>query len=345
MNRLILFILACIMTQFSHAQQELTIKEMEDSMALGNLNVQVDLAREYILGEKVAKDYAKAYSLIRDAADKGNRYGQLMLSICYEDGIGVDKNLEESFRWCLRSAEQGNVLAQMNVAILYEHGRGVERDMKKAFEWTSLSAQKYAGAKFMLSQLYFNGWGTEPDKAEALRLINSLKDDANLGEAASHYSTIIERGDTMSTYEFQFRWIPNMLFEWQKGNTEDIMLTDITEWQLQLGGYFISHYEWDWSAVSSQVYPQSDDVDIIVYRMPEPQEPPLCQYAAAVIDRGKRTVQYFTLELSYDFSGKRSPKPWMFCGVGSEMTHFNYGWFEGPVTEQNFIERVKRQLK
>ncbi len=344
MNRLILFFLACIMTQFSYAQQELTIKEMEDSMALGNLNIQVDLATEYIRGNNVAKDYAKAYSLIRDAAEKGNRYGQLMLSICYEDGIGVEKNLEESFRWCLRSAEQGNILAQLNVGKLYEHGRGVERNLKKAFEWTSLSAQQYAGAKFVLAQYHFNGWGTEPDKVEALRLMNSLKDDENLGEAASHYSTIIERGDTMSTYGFQFRWIPSMLFEWQKGNVEDEMLTDITEWQLDLGEYFISHYEWDWSAVSSQVYHQSNDIDIIVYRMPEPQTPPLCQYAAAVIDRKKHTVQYFTLELSYDLSGMSSTKPWMFCGVGSEMTHFNYGWFEGPVTEQHFILKVKQHV-
>jgi TPR repeat protein len=106
MNKLFTLLLACAIAQFSYGQKELTIKEMEDSVALGNLNVQVDLATEYILGEKVEQNQAKAYSLIRDAAEKGNRYGQLMLGVCYQDGIGVDKNLSESFNWFVRSAEQ-----------------------------------------------------------------------------------------------------------------------------------------------------------------------------------------------------------------------------------------------
>ena len=63
-----------------------------------------------------------------------------------------------------------------------------------------------------------------------------------------------------------------------------------------------------------------------------------------VIDRKKHTVQYLTLELSYDISGMSSTKPWMFCGVGNEMEHFNFGWFEGAVTEQNFVERVKKHV-
>ena len=60
----------------------------------------------------------------------------------------------------------------------------------------------------------------------------------------------------MQTYEFQFRWIPRILFDWKKGEYDDTMLTDITEWKLYLGGMFISHYEWDWAEVSAQVYPQ-----------------------------------------------------------------------------------------
>ena len=93
MNRLFVFLLACVIAQFSYGQKELTIKEMEDSMAQGNLNIQVDLATEYIIGGRVEKNHAKAYSMIRDAAEKGNRYGQLMLGMCYEDGMGVDRNL------------------------------------------------------------------------------------------------------------------------------------------------------------------------------------------------------------------------------------------------------------
>ena len=134
MNRLFVFLLACIIAQFSYGQEKLTIKEMEDSMALGNLNVQVDLATEYIIGERVEKNHAKAYSMIRNAAEKGNRYGQLMLGACYEEGIGVERNLNESFNWFKRSAEQGNVVAQLKTGQFYEQGVVVDRDLKKAFE-------------------------------------------------------------------------------------------------------------------------------------------------------------------------------------------------------------------
>ena len=345
MNRLFVFLLACVIAQFSYGQKELTIKEMEDSMALGNLNVQVDLATEYIIGERVEKNHAKAYSMIRDAADKGNRYGQLMLGMCYEDGMGVDRNLGEAFNWYKRSADQGNVMAQFKTSLFYEQGVVVNRDLKKAFEWITKSAQRYPVAKLSLAKYYFNGWGTDPDRAKAKLILDSLKADEELGTQVSQYCDIIERGDTMTAYEFQFRWIPSMLFEWEKGNVEDAQLTDITDWQLNLGSMFISHYEWDWSAISAQVYSQPNNIDIIVYRMPEPETFPLCRYVAAVIDRNQHSVRYYTLELTNGIGNKVSDKKqWMFCGVSSSLSHLNYGPFNGKATEQRFVEYVKKKL-
>ena len=95
MKRTILTLVALLsmVAQFSYGQKELSIKEMEDSMALGNLNIQVDLATEYITGERVKQDLSKAYSLIRDAAEKGNRYGQLMLGSCSLIGIWANRSV------------------------------------------------------------------------------------------------------------------------------------------------------------------------------------------------------------------------------------------------------------
>ena len=54
MNKLFAFLLACVFVQFSYGQKELSIKEMEDSYwRTGNLNIRVDLATEYIGGNKV----------------------------------------------------------------------------------------------------------------------------------------------------------------------------------------------------------------------------------------------------------------------------------------------------
>ena len=342
---LTLVALLSMVAQFSYGQKELSIKEMEDSMALGNLNIQVDLATEYITGERVKQDLSKAYSLIRDAAEKGNRYGQLMLGVCYEDGISVERNLGESFNWFKRSADQGNVLAQFKVSLFYEQGIVVERDLNKAFEWTAKSAQRYPLAKISLAKYYFNGWGTEPDRTKAKLLLDSLKVDEELDEQVSQYCNIIERGDTMTAYGFQFSWIPSMLFEWQKGNVDDAQLTDITAWQLNLGSMFISHYEWDWSAISAQVYSQPNNIDIIVYKMPEPEKMPLCRYVAAALDRNQHTVRYFTLELTNGVEENVSDKKrWMFCGVSSNLSHLNFGPFNGNATEQGFLEYVKKKL-
>ena len=119
MNKLFAFLLACVFVQFSYGQKELSIKEMEDSMARvfaqfsygqkelsikemedsmahGNLNIQVDLATEYIVGNKVEQNHAKAYSLIRDAAEKDNRYGQLMLGFC----------LLRRWHWCRKESKR-----------------------------------------------------------------------------------------------------------------------------------------------------------------------------------------------------------------------------------------------
>ena len=347
MKRTILTLVALLsmVAQFSYGQKELSIKEMEVSMALGNLNIQVDLATEYITGKRVEKNQAKAYSMIRDAAEKGNRYGQLMLGMCYEDGIGVERNLSESFNWFKRSAEQGNVVAQLKTGLFFEDGIVVERDLKKAFNWISKSAQRYPVAKLSLAKYYFNGWGAEPDRTKAKLILDSLKVDEELGTQVSQYCDIIERGDTMTAYEFQFRWIPSMLFEWEKGNVEDALLTDITAWQLHLGSVFISHYEWDWPAISAQVYSQPNNIDIIVYRMPEPEKMPLCRYVAAVIDRNQHTVRYFTLELTNGVEENVSDKKrWMFCGVSSNLSHLNFGPFNGNATEQGFLEYVKKKL-
>ena len=67
----------------SLAVQAQSIEALRDSMAAGNLNSQVDLALKYMYGEDVEQDIDKAFSLIRDAANKGNSNGELWLGLCY----------------------------------------------------------------------------------------------------------------------------------------------------------------------------------------------------------------------------------------------------------------------
>ena len=81
MKQILLFATIIFGSLAVHAQ---SIEALRDSMAAGNLNSQVDLALLYLFGEGVELDAVKGVSLIRDAAEKGNRYGELWMGMCYK---------------------------------------------------------------------------------------------------------------------------------------------------------------------------------------------------------------------------------------------------------------------
>lgn len=369
------FILLLLLTSVSLASAQ-TIEELRDSMAAGNLNMQVVLGLRYIDGNGVEQDCQEGLRLIRDAVDKGNRYGELRLGLCYFYGVCVEENKETAFQWFVKSAEKGNIMAQFFVGQAYEYGlgvepniqeayryyqessdggfptamvktaerylygKGVEQDLGKAFELTKQAADDDDDfALYSLPKYYFNGWGTKVDKDEALRIMNQVKEDeeSSYKENAELLAAIIEKGDTMRTYEFQFRYIPSVLQSYQSGDSEYEELLNIRKWEIELRSMFISHFEWDWKAVSATAH-EYDSATVILYHMPEPERMPLCRYAAAVIDKNRRFGRYYTLERSINFSDDEETL-WM---VGGEegTSHFNYGPLEGKPTEENFLKRV-----
>ena len=372
MNR---FILSFLLLFFAFHVKAQNIEQLRDSMAAGNLNYQVELAQKYIEGDSVQQDTQEAYRLIKDAAEKGNRYGELWLGICYHDGIGVEKDLTKVFRWFQSSAEKGNILAMYMVGCSYEAGTGVEKNIQEAVcYYQKASDEKYppalaelAGcyllgkgvernleksfalmkqacdegdeqALLMIAKYYFNGWGTKEDKGEALRIMNSLK-EGPYGEDATRYAAIIEKGDTMSTYELQFRYIPSILWSYQNGETEYIELVDPARWECYLRSLFVSHFEWDWHQITPSIHLVADSTSIVLFRMEDPKKPPLCLYMAAVIDKAHDRYEYYTLEKTVSLSSKMKD-PWVIGGVGKDMSHLNYGFIDGKISEEKFIDKI-----
>ena len=354
-----------------------TIEQLRDSMAAGNLNCQVDYACKLIEGDGVQQDLQEALRLIKDAADKGNRYGELWLGICYHDGIGVERNQVEAFRWFLSSAKKGNKpamnlvgqsyefgygveknieeavkyyqkasdenysLALVNLAVCYEHGRGVEQDWEKSFALMKQACDEGdEGARFLIAKYYFNGWGTKEDKGKALSIMNSLK-EGPYGEEASHYAAIIEKGDTMSTYELQFSFIPEMLWAYKNGKTDYVELVDPTKWEWNLRSFFVSQFEWDWHQITPSVHIVADSTSVILYCMEEPKRYPLCLYVAAVIDKAHNRCEYYTLEKSLSLTDEMKD-PWVIGGVGEDMSHLNYGFIDGRISEEEFIDKIMK---
>ena len=376
----ILLIFAFLALAFSFNAKAQSIHELRDSMAMGNLNSQVDLAIHYIYGDSVAQDYDEALRLIRDAALKGNRYGELVLGMCYEDGTGVVKDKKEAFKWYLSSAQKGNTIAkymvagiyddgegveanskeafrwykdaadnghmksQVATAVYYEHGNGVEQDWKESFRYMKMAVDNEDatdGARYLLAKYYFNGWGTEVNKAESRRLLESIKDKNWLPEAKRALSNMAE-GNTMRMYAFQFRYIPDILWTYEKGEVVKTWLTNVTEWQINLGGRYISEYEWDWKDISSSIQHPNDSTEIIVYRFPEPEKTPLCLYSAAVINTKSGECAYYTLEKTMNFDDiSNLEKCWVFGGMSRDnASHVSYDFLAGDVTEQQFVDFI-----
>ena len=379
MKKSIFLLLVLLMTNVAQAQ---SIQELRDSMAIGNLNCQVDLALHYLMGDSLEQNEVEAIRLIRDAAERGNRYGQFWLGVCYESGSGVEQDMQEALRWFQQSADKGSPMAecrlgqfyyfgegveqdaekavdyfqrsansgydlgQMMLAYCYENADGVERDLQKAFQLFKASAEQgNDAAQMILAAYYFNGWGMDsPDKEEAVRLLKGIE-DSNDQENAQNFLKSIERNDTINAYSFQFYYIPSLLWAYEQGNLKHRTLYDTIDWQLNLGRNFISCYEWDWRDVIPSGHLFRDSVEVIVYRLPEPQRPPLCLYAAAVIDHKEGKCFYYTLEKTLNLSEDQDPqKDWMFCGVNQEGTHLNFGYYGQPLDEESFVERVVWQM-
>lgn len=386
----------------SLAAQAQSIEALRDSMAAGNLNYQVELAIRYLSGDGVELDVEKGVSLIRDAAEKGNRYGELCMGICYKDAYGVETDYDEAFRWFMSSAQKGNVSALGMLGEAYKYGQGTEEDLAKAiyyyeqgatggdalsqyalgqqyllgdgvqrnwekcFDLLKQSAeQSYPDALELLSLCYFNGWGTPKSRDKAIQCLEELKQGQEESTIQEIDETIanINKGDTLSAYEFQFRILPLRLAGYANGTIDEEQLIDLDGLNLQLGfSLFITHYECDLDSLSISTHQVDDSITIHVIHMPEPSRPPLCKYAAYVMDKKNGLSRYYTLEKSYNLFGESGvADPYVVGGMaiadyeaseapsGSEypdgFSHLNFGWIEGDPTEENFVNTILRLFR
>ena len=393
------FVLFTALLMGSLAVQAQSIDALRDSMAAGNLNCQVDLAIRYLFGDGVELDAEKGVSLIRDAADKGNRFGELWMGMCYKYAYGVETDYDEAFRWFISSAQKGNVCAMGMLGEAYKYGQGteadlatairyyeqgatggdglslcklgqhylggngVERDWEKSFELFKQSAeQSYPEALEMLALCYF--WGTAKDRDEAIHCIEALKqgqEEGNIQELDEAIANI-NKGDTLSTYEFQFRILPLRLAAYANDAIDEEQLIDLKLLNLQLGGLFLfTHYECDLDSLSISTHNMDDSITIHVIHMPEPSRAPLCKYAAYVMDKKNGLSRYYTLEKTYNLFGESGvADPYVVGGMAIDdedseassssnypdgFSHLNYGWIEGEPTEENFVNTTLRLFK
>ena len=387
----------------SLAVQAQSIEALRDSMAAGNLNCQVDLAICYLFGDGVELDVEKGVSLIRDAAGKGNRYGELWMGMCYKNAYGVETDYDEAFRWFKSSAQKGNVSAMGMLGEAYKYGQGTEENMAKAIDYYEQGAiggdplsqyalsqqylvgdgvqrnwekcfdllkqsaeQSYPDALESLSLCYLNGWGTQKNRDKAIQCLEELKQgqEESTIQYIDEVISNINKGDTLSAYEFQFRILPMRLAGYADGVISEEQLIDLELLNLQLGfSLFITYYECDLDSLSISTHQVDDSITVHVIRMPEPSTSPLCKYAAYVLDKKNGLSRYYTLEKTFNFFDKSGvDDPYVVGGIairdddsaseapsGSDypdgFSHLNFGRLEGEPTEENFVRTILRLFK
>ena len=77
----------------------------------------------------------EAVQWYKKAARQGDAYGEFLLGVAYECGLGVERDYKQAVRLYQNSAEQGSVYAQCFLGSCYEEGFGVEKNENMAKMW------------------------------------------------------------------------------------------------------------------------------------------------------------------------------------------------------------------
>ncbi len=97
----------------------------------------------------------KAIKMARSAAEQGNAEAQVLLG-----NLIFDENKEEAQQLWQSAAEQGNLDGKFHSGLMAYFGK----DYEEALGWIKPAAEEgHAGAQYLLSEFYQNGYGVPVD--------------------------------------------------------------------------------------------------------------------------------------------------------------------------------------
>lgn len=160
----------------------------------GNARAQSYVGYMHSSGRGVARDYAEAMRWFLMAAEQGDSYSQGQLGYSYEYGLGTARDEKIAAQWYAKAAEQGDVFGQSHLARLYRDGAGLAQDYQQAATWFSKAAdQGSAWAQGNLALLYIKGRGLPLDLSRGIALLR-VAADQNDSEAQYNLGYAYESG-------------------------------------------------------------------------------------------------------------------------------------------------------
>ena len=174
----------------------------------GYAEAQKNLAYMYDNGKGVEQSYTEAVKWYRKAAEQGYAAAQFNLANMYNNGKGVEQSYTEAVKWYRKAAEQGNAKAQNNLANMYYDGEGVEQSYTEAVKWYRKAAkQGNAKAQFNLAEMYYNGEGVKQSNTEAVKWYRKAAEQGD-EDAQYHLGWCYYKGKGVSRdYAEAVKWL------------------------------------------------------------------------------------------------------------------------------------------
>lgn len=142
-----------------HSENEIEAFDYyKKSAALGNAEAKIMLSRCFQIGIGLGteKNYKEAIGLLKETVGYDSAVAQAMIGSMYlQGGYGIERDANEAVKWLKLAVENDNDIAQYLLGRCYYYGNGVEKNLKESKRLLQLSAkQKYILAKNLLSELF-----------------------------------------------------------------------------------------------------------------------------------------------------------------------------------------------
>lgn len=95
----------------------------------GDAEAWVEIGGEFIIGERVPRDFRTAAEAFQKGADLGSANAMFNLGVCYQNGDGAPKDASRALHWFARAADRGHGQGLFMLGMAYRTGNGVTKDL------------------------------------------------------------------------------------------------------------------------------------------------------------------------------------------------------------------------
>lgn len=136
-------------TYNSEGNEEKAFECYMKAAEMGYATAYYNVAKAYLNGEGVERDFNQAFKWFRKAADNGDTYAKLKLAECYKRGAGCERDYAAAMALYQQITGDKSLkrnsfvdVAEYELGNMYLKGLGVEVDLRKAYDYFKRAASQ-----------------------------------------------------------------------------------------------------------------------------------------------------------------------------------------------------------